>query len=82
MYNAYIKEIMPIPVTNIEISPNNNYLYRITAFSSLVEENKKTIDKILGKNKRIKSYEGWWFKPQDIYYKQALIEFKKENKKG
>lgn len=71
---------MPIPIENIEISPNNNYLYRLTVFSSLVDENKSIIDKILSKNKRIKTYEGWWLKPQDIVFKQALIEFKREKK--
>ena len=82
MYNAYIKDIMPIPIEKIEISPNNNYMYRITAFSSLVDENKRTIDKILRRNKRIKSYEGWWLSPHNIIFKQALIEFKKEKVKG
>lgn len=80
MFDAYIRSIMPVPVENIEVSPNNPYLYRITVFSSLVNENKKTIDKILSKNKKINSYEGWFLKPNDIFFKQALIQFKKEKK--
>lgn len=80
MFDAYIRSIMPVPVENIEVSPNNPYLYRITVFSSLVNENKKTIDKILSKNKKINSYEGWFIKQNDIFFKQALIQFKKEKK--
>ena len=80
MFDAYIRSIMPVPVENIEVSPNNPYLYRITVFSSLVNENKKTIDKILSKNKKINSYEGWFLKPNDIFFKQSLIQFKKEKK--
>lgn len=77
MFDKYIKSIMPIPLENIEVSPNNPYLYRITAFASLVDESRKSIDNRLYKNKRIKSYEGWFLKPNDSFFKQALIEFKK-----
>ena len=78
MFNSYISEIMPIPLENIEVSPNNPYMYRITAFASLVNENRSLIDKILKKNKHVSNYDGWWNKPQDCFFKQALIEFKRE----
>lgn len=78
MFDDYIRSIMPIPVEDIEVSPNNAYLFRVTAFSSLVNENRKLIDEILYKNKKISSYEGWFLKRGDIYFKQALIEFKKK----
>ena len=77
MFDAYIKSIIPIPLVDIEVSPNNPYFYRVTAFASLVNEYRDSIDKRLYKNKRIKSYEGWFLKRGDCFYKQALIEFKK-----
>ena len=78
MFDVYIKSIMPIPIENIEVSPNNPYFYRITAFASLVNENLKSINKRLSNNKKIKSYEGWFVKKDDFFYKQALIEFEKK----
>ena len=81
MFDKYIQSISPIPIEKIEVSPNNPYLYRITAFASLVNENRKAIDERFYKNKKINSYEGWFLKKDDIFFKQALIEFKKSSKK-
>lgn len=78
MYNAYLKSILPVPIVDIEVSPKNNYVYRITALSSLVDESKNLIEKRLRKNKRIKSIGTWFFKEHDFFYKQLVIEFNRE----
>lgn len=77
MFNEYIRKILPIPITKIEHS-DDGYKYRLTVYSSIINENGVTdmIKKRL-KNKRIKSFDGWYFKPDNINYKQAIIEFKR-----
>lgn len=77
MFNAYIKAIMPVPIANIEVSEENPYMYRVTVYSSLVDENTDRINKRLLKNKRIANFSGWFFKRYDFTFKQAYIEFKK-----
>lgn len=77
MFNAYIKAIMPVPIANIEVSEENPYMYRVTVYSSLVDENTDRINKIVYKNKRIEKFNGWFFKQNDFLFKQAYIEFKK-----
>lgn len=75
MFHDYIRSLMPCYVENIEQSKNNPYSYRVTLSQYLLNENRKVIDKILSKNKRIKSYEGWFcLKNGDKF---ALVEFKK-----
>ena len=77
MFNEYLKKVLPIPIINIEISQKNNYLYRITTYSSIINEwgTTKSIEQRVRKNKRIKSISGWFFKEGDTYYKQAIVEF-------
>ena len=77
MFNAYIRKILPIPIVNIEISPKNNYVYRITTYASVLDEQGVwcCCEKRLCKNKKIKSFNGWWFKEGDTFYKQGVIEF-------
>ena len=76
MFNEYLKKILPIPITKIEVN-NDGYKYRITTYSSVLNERgtENSIRKRINNNKRIKSFSGWYLKPNDIYYKQAIVEF-------
>ena len=55
----------------VEMSDKNNYLYRITTYSSVINEY-GTEESVI---KRIKSISHWRNKPDNNYYKQAIIEF-------
>ena len=76
MFNDYIKKILPIPITEIEVSPDG-YKYRITTHSSVISEYgvSDLINRRINKNKRIKSFDGWYLKENDFTKKQAVIEF-------
>ena len=76
MFNEYLKKILPIPIVKIEVN-NDGYKYRITTYTSVINERgaEETIRKRIIKNKRIKSFNGWYFKDNDINYKQVVIEF-------
>ena len=71
--------MLPIPVINVEVSQKNNYLYKITTYSSVINERgceEAVIRRIKG-NKRIKSISHWRVAPDDSQYKQAVIEFER-----
>ena len=76
MYNDYLRKILPIPIVDIEVK---GYKYRITTYSSVIDESgvKATVTKRLKNNKRIKSFGEWWFKSDDRYYKQLIVEFER-----
>lgn len=78
MFNAYLKKILPIPIVKIEVN-DDGYKYRVTSYASVIDEYgaAETIRKRIIKNKRIKSFNGWYYKKDDTYYKQAIIEFVK-----
>lgn len=80
MFNEYLKKILPIPIINMEVN-NDGYKYRITTYASVIDERgtETTIRKRLNSNKRIKDISGWYFLPNDYFYKQMIIEFKHEN---
>ena len=79
LFNAYIRKILPIPIVEIEVSPKDSYVYRITTYASVLKEQGvwSGVEKRLMKNKRIKTFDGWWFKEGDIFYKQGIIQFEK-----
>lgn len=78
MYNDYLRKILPIPIVDIEVK---GYKYRITTYSSVIDEKgvKATVTRRLKNNKRIKSFGDWWFKNDDRYYKQLIVEFVNEH---
>ena len=78
MFNDYIRKILPIPITQIEVS-QDGYKYRITTYSSVINEPNVVdiIKKRIKNNKKVKFLDGWYFKGNDYNYKQAIIEFKK-----
>ena len=78
MFNNYIKKILPIPITDIQISPKDNYVYYITTYSSVLNERGvcSCLEKRLKRNKKIENFDGWWFKDGDTFYKQAIITFR------
>ena len=78
MFNDYIRKILPIPITQIEVS-QDGYKYRVTTYSSVINESFITdiIKKRIKNNKKIKSFDGWYLKNNDYNYKQAIIEFVK-----
>lgn len=76
MYNEYIRSILPIPIIDIKVAKNNNYRYKVVAYSSVADESQNTIKDRVRKCKRMKSIEGWYF-DDDTNYKYAVIEFNK-----
>ena len=81
MFNDYIRKILPIPITEIE-SNKDGYKYRITTYSSVINESGVTdiIKNRIKTNKKIKLFDGWYLKNDDYNYKQAIIEFVKPSK--
>lgn len=78
MFDEYIRKLLPIPIINIE-SNQDGYKYRITTYSSVINE-RGVIDLInrrINKCKKIKSFNGWYLKSGDVNYQQAIIEFVK-----
>ena len=81
MFNGYIKKILPIPVTEIKAS-KDGYKYLVYTYSSVLEHDRGIqlkITKRVHNNKRIKSFDGWYYKDNDITQKYALMEFKKND---
>lgn len=77
MFDKYLAKILPIPIVNIEVSKTDGYKYRITTYSSVLNEYgvEKQVASRLGKNKRVKSFDGWYVKENEPYYRQAIVEF-------
>lgn len=78
MFNEYLKKLLPIPIIGIEVS-KDGYSYRITTYSRVIEERgvEKMVEGRIIKNKRIKKFYGWFLKPHEPFYKQAVITFQK-----
>ena len=79
MFNKYLAKILPIPIVNIEVNKTDGYKYRVTTYASVINEYgvEKQVASRLGKNKRIKSFDGWYMKDNEPFYKQAIVEFVK-----
>ena len=79
MFNKYLAKILPIPIVNIEVSKTDGYKYRVTTYASVINEYgvEKQVASRLGKNKRVKSFDGWYMKDNEPFYKQAIVEFVK-----
>lgn len=77
MFNEYLKKILPIPIVGIEVSKTDCYRYRITTYSSVLNEYgvEKQVASRLGKNKRVKSFDGWYMKDNEPFFKQMIVEF-------
>ena len=77
MFNKYLEKILPIPLVDIEVSKKDGYKYRITTYSSVLNEigTKERVAIRLKNNKRIKSFDGWYFKEDDPYLRQMIVEF-------
>lgn len=83
MFNAYIKKIMPIPITEIQ-SSKDGYRHFVFTYASILDKDiglQLRIVKRMHNNKRIKTFDGWYYKDNDITQKYALVEFKKDGKK-
>ena len=80
MFNAYIKKIMPIPITEIKAS-KDGYKYAIYTYASVLNQDRGIQLKIIKRvhnNKRIKTFDGWYLKDGDITQKYAVMEFKND----
>ena len=79
MFDKYLAKILPIPIVNIEVSKTDDYKYRITTYASVINEYgvEKQVVNRLGQNKRIKSFDGWYMKDNEPYFRQAIVEFVK-----
>lgn len=77
----YLKKILPIPITDTKIS-DNGYKITITTYASVLQEYgiENLINKIMKQNKRIQYFDGWYFEPQNVFYKQAIVSFKRGEK--
>lgn len=77
MFDRYLEKILPIPLVDVEVSKNDGYKYRITTYASVIDETgiKNKVDMRLKNNKRIKSFDGWYFKDNDPYLRQMIVEF-------
>jgi len=75
MFHGYIRKVLPIPIVEIKAS-EDGYKYLITTYSSAIDEYgaKNDILKRVKQNKRMKSIDGWWFKENNTYYKEAILE--------
>lgn len=80
MFADYLRKILPIPILEIQTN-KDGYQCVITTYSSVIQEYgvEKLINKIISKNKRIKSFDGWFFKPQDVFLKEAIVTFRGKN---
>ena len=78
MFDNYLKKILPIPITKIKRS-DDGYKYEIMTYSSVLNEYgvENLIRKITSKNKRIKSFDGWYLVPNNFCYKEAIVEFER-----
>lgn len=82
MFNDYIKKIMPVPITEIQ-SSKDGYRYFVFTYASILDKDmglQLRIVKRMHNNKRIKTFDGWYYKDNDITQKFALVEFKKDGK--
>ena len=83
MFNSYIKKILPIPTIKIQ-SSKNGYRYLVSTYASIIDKDiglQLRIAKYMHNNKRVKIFDGWYYKEDDITQKYALVEFYK-NEKG
>ena len=83
MFNAYLKKVMPVPVTEIQVS-KDGYRYLVFTHASILDKDmglQLRIVKRMHNNKRIKIFDGWYYKDNDITQKYALVEFKKDEEK-
>ena len=76
MFNDYIRKILPIPIIDIKVGKNNNYLYKIVTYSHVADECNDIVKQRVNKCKKIKSIDGWYF-DENINNKYAVIEFNK-----
>ena len=79
MFDKYLQKILPIPIVNIEVSKTDGYKYRITTYASVLNEYgvEKLVANRLRGNKRVKSFDGWYMKDNEPFFKQAIVEFVK-----
>lgn len=77
MFDKYLAKILPIPIVDIEVSKKDGYKYRITTYSSVLNEigTKERVAIRLKNNKRIKSFDGWYMKDKEPFFKQMIVEF-------
>ena len=83
MFNSYIKKIMPIPITEIQ-SSKDGYRHFVFTYASVLDKDmglQLRIVKLMHNNKRIKTFDGWYYKDNDITQKFALVDFKKSEEK-
>ena len=84
MFNAYLKKIMPVTITEIQTS-KDGYKYLVSTYASVLDKDiglQLRIVKRMHNNKKIKVFDGWYYKNNDITQKYALVEFKNETKKS
>lgn len=74
-FKEYLKKIFTFPI-KIEIL--DGYRYKVKAPQTLIFEDGGRVLKRINKNKRIKSFNGW-FLCDDLYYKFAIVEFVKKD---
>ena len=74
---------MPIPITEIKAS-KDGYRYLVYTYSSVLDHDRGIqlkITKRIHNNKRIKTFDGWYYNDKNLNEKYALVEFKKTDGK-
>jgi len=80
MFNEYLKKILPIPITKIKPS-KDGYKYLIYTYASVLNQDRGVqlqLVKRVHNNKRIKTFDGWYYDDKNLNEKYALIEFNKK----
>ena len=84
MFVEYLKKIMPVPITDIKVS-KDGYKYVISTYTSVLNQDRGLqlrIVKRMHNNKKIKVFDGWYQKDNDITQKEAVVEFENPNKRN
>lgn len=77
MFDKYLRKIIPIPITKIETF-KDGYKYLVYTYASVLNQDKGIQLKIIKRahnNKRIKTFDGWYYNDKNLNEKYALVEF-------
>ena len=84
MFNEYLKKIMPVPITDIKVS-KDGYKYVVSTYASILNQDKGLQLRIIERmhnNKKVKFFDGWYSKNDDLTKKEAVVEFENPNRKN
>ena len=76
MFDKYLRKIMPIPITKIDVS-KDGYKYLVYTYASVLDKDRGLqlrLVKRMHNNKKIKTFDGW-YNDKNLSEKYALVEF-------